>query len=155
VSDEAIALNAFNRYKHQLKPIVGNDVTNSHDLNQIGQALFPGKFSGVFTQDKDIDISKPYSIYNLDVAGQPGSHWISVAILHIGSGDSMSKPEVMVYDSFGRSSGEILPILSEKYDIVDTDYDAEQVDSENNCGLNCMCWLMVYDNLGPRYAELI
>ncbi len=139
--------------------MVGNGVTNSQQLNEIGRIVLPGKFAGVFTQDMDIDTSKPYSIYNLDVKGQPGSHWVATAIHPIGSGRSIrrgsGKPKVLVYDSFGRKSNKILPILSKKYDIKDTDYDAEQLESENNCGLNSMAWLMVCDVLGPHFASLI
>jgi hypothetical protein len=139
-------MKSFIKYKQQLTPTLGTGVTNSMELDLVGRSLFGDLFGGVKTQDQDIDESKRYFVYNLDTKGMPGSHWVGVVL---------DEGEVIVYDSFGRNSKKILPILSSKYDITDTDPDPEQVESEYNCGLNVMAWLLVYDKLGRAMAESI
>ena len=84
------------------------------------------------------------AIINLDEHDEPGSHWIAM-VKH--------NNDLLVYDSFGRKTTDILPNFNKE--VIDTDYDAEQQINEDNCGARCVAFLNVYDKLGFEYALLI
>ena len=126
---------------------LGNDITFSNDLEKLGSQILGNKFKGVFASDKipKLDKLKPYAILNLDNSRQPGSHWIAIAHLNDSS--------AMIYDSFGRKSEKIIPAALNVYNkVVDTQYDAEQHKSEDNCGQRSLAWLFLFDQYGPRSA---
>ena len=129
-------------------PDIGNSTTFGKDLNKYCIKMLGTKFAGVFNSDNIPTLSSdvPYTILNLDGNNMPGSHWIAVAM------DRKGRP--IVYDSFGRKSSQIIPSIYEKYGagIRDTEYDAEQVKEELNCGARCVAWLLLCDKWGEEMA---
>jgi hypothetical protein len=137
-----------------VESIIGNLTTTNFELNKIGKALFGKKYLGTFASDrfpkvKDLhvnnsmkDSSPKYCILNLDKTGQAGSHWVSCVIL---------KDSILIYDSFGRKTSEILPDTFNKGQIIqDTDLDPEQDISEFNCGARCIAALVIFDEHGKK-----
>lgn len=129
--------------------LVGRDVTIGSTLHEHGRSLFKRKFAGVFAADQvPRSTNFTYAIVNLDPQDKPGSHWIAMAKLPGGR-----ETGYLVYDSFGRPTEEILPTMPIPYQ--DTEDDAEQKESEDNCGARCLAWLIIYDMYGPNGAALI
>ncbi len=116
--------------------MVGNKSTISTQLHKAGTQLFGKKFVGVFASNR-IPSKRGYMIINLDSSKMPGSHWIAMA-------------DDWVYDSFGRPTQQILG-----WKAKDTEYDAEQLPKETNCGARVLAWLMVYDQYGPQIAKWV
>lgn len=124
-----------------LESVMGNKDTYDTDLDKIGRDLFGSKWSGVYPVDKwKPDTKHPYSIVNLDTSDMMGSHWVAV----------VTEPNyILVYDSFGRPSNEILKKLRKGGRLIkDTEYDAEQNKKEYNCGQRSLSALFVYDVYG-------
>ena len=142
------------RYDQLFKKMVGllgNKVTYNTDLDRVGKQVFKDKYAGTFASDQLPQLTDrvPYCILNVDKSHEGGSHWIGVCKVPR-SGD------VMIYDSFGRKSSELIPhVKSAGGQIVDTDYDAEQRDEETNCGARCMAWIALFDEMGPDAAKLL
>lgn len=126
-----------------LIPVLGNGTTFASTLDNLGKKLFKEKFRGVFSSDRIPQLSHgEYAILNLDKSNLPGSHWIAV-MAH--------KNKLIVYDSFGRRNGSIIPSLKEFNKIlVDTELDAEQKTHETNCGARVMTALVLFDSYGPN-----
>lgn len=126
-------------------PVLGNGTTFSLDLDKIGRRMFGQKFAGVFASDMipKLNNLKKFAILNLDKSTKPGSHWIAVAF---------DKGDLLVYDSFGRKAKNIIPALK---GAIDSDLDAEQKESEDNCGQRSLAWLHVLDKHGRDAAMLI
>lgn len=140
----------YNKFlKNVTIPLVGNGETISTELASAGKKLFGAKFAGVFPADMipSLDNNAVYTILNLDKHDAPGSHWIAVAKEESG--------DVWVYDSFGRPTQTILPDIGQHFNFFDTDYDAEQLARETNCGARSLAWLMVFDKFGPQLAKLV
>ena len=142
----------YKEYLKNIVPMLGNNTTYLKDLEKTGRKLFGVKFKGVFPCDKipRLNDLAPYCIANLDNSRQGGSHWIAIAKIH-------GKDESLVYDSFGRSYKDIIPILGYNGNgrIINTDRDVEQKILENNCGARSMAWLCVYDKQGYKIAKSI
>ena len=105
--------------------------------------LFGQRFLGVFASDKlpNVKNGQMY-IANLDKSTEPGSHWIAI----YGSNGNL-----YVYDSFGRNSKTIIPsIFKTGKGVKDTEYDAEQIQTEDNCGLRAMVALYMFDEFDPE-----
>jgi hypothetical protein len=115
---------------------LGNGVTYSLHLNDVGRHVWPKKFKGVFASDDKIPATG-YCIVNVDKRDMPGSHWIAIC-------------NSLVYDSFGRKTSKLTPHMIGNF--RDTEYDAEQDDKEENCGSRCLAWIHVYDTMGASYA---
>lgn len=129
----------------------GKDTTYSTQLEKVCRELFGINFKGVFASDRIPKLSslKPYCILNLDRTGEPGSHWVALAKCDGGA---------MFYDSFGRDNTTIIKNLqfSGNGSIIDVDKkDKEQKVKEMNCGARCIAWLLVFNDLGEEYAQLI
>lgn len=135
-------------------PLLGYSITFSNDLKRIGMKLFGTKFCGVFSSDQIPILNKDskYAIINLDNSDEPGSHWIAIAF-------DEDLDRILVYDSFGRQTREIIPSIFNKYrvdKVVMTDDDAEQNPIlDNDCGARSMAWLFVFDRYGYKVAKLI
>jgi hypothetical protein len=127
--------------------ILGDKTTYLSDLDKVGRQMFGNKFHGVYPSDKIpiLTKAKPYAILNLDRSGMSGSHWISIA---------RQGKFTYVYDSFGRESTQIIRdlVYSGNGKIVDTEYDAEQLESEDDCGARSIAWLLVFDLYGAKLA---
>ena len=136
----------YNDYINILKPYIGNDTTYSDDLERKGKKIFGSRFIGVFASDQlpNIQNGQMY-IANLDRSNEPGSHWIGVY---------GKNGKAYVYDSFGRKSKKIIPsIFSKGSAIKDSEYDAEQMESENNCGLRSIVALYMFDEFDPELVS--
>lgn len=128
-----------------------NNTTTTDELNIIGGELFGRKYLGTFAQDAlppEI-YKKPskYAIINVDTKGMPGSHWVAVAGLP-------NSDKIMVFDSFGRASKILLPLLKQD-SVINTDPDSEQQLLQMSCGQFSMAWLFFFEKYGHKNAKLI
>ena len=146
---------AEKHYKKSLRKalkLLGNGITYSDQLAEVCSTLFGHQFIGVFASDLVPRKMKRGSmaIVNLDDSTKPGSHWVALAKYN-------SSNTMLVYDSFGRKTKRILNGLlgGRSEQILDTEYDAEQSVDEMNCGARCVAFLMVFKDLGPRFAKYI
>lgn len=139
----------MNENLEEVKQLLGNGGTFLIELDNLCKKLFGQKFAGISTSDKliDLEFNRPYCIYNLDTSKEPGSHWIAVVLY--------KKNNILIYDSFGRNSKDIIPNLTNNYKYVDTEHDAEQKDKETNCGQRCISFLLLYDKYGYDLAILV
>ena len=132
-------------------PLTGDKVTNSTDLHKVGKQLLGNKFIGVFPSDMipKLTLKTPYCIVNVDNSSMSGSHWMSVV--------KSARCETVLYDSFGRSHVKIIPSLklSGNGRIIDTDLDAEQKISQEDCGARSISFLLFYDKYGRDMSLLI
>jgi hypothetical protein len=124
---------------------VGSGETSASTLAVAGTNLFGRKFAGVFAADSIPKQHFKYAIVNLDNHDEPGSHWVGLA--------RMGNGTYMVYDSFGRDTRKILPLIQLK--TIQTEPDAEQLKSEENCGARSMAWIIIFDTYGEHAAQLI
>jgi hypothetical protein len=137
-------INAINEQLVKLveKHLKHDQSTFNTELHAKGLDYFGKKFAGVFAADQIPRLPfGHYAIANLDKSNQPGSHWIALA---------RSPKHYIVYDSFGRNTKKILPTLTMSN--IQTDNDAEQSPTEDNCGQRCLAWLLLFDNWGQRMA---
>ena len=148
-------------YNQMLIKFGHNKTTTTGELNKIGKELFGSKYLGTFAQDRlpAVIYKKPskYAIINVDTIGMPGTHWVAIAGLSNSNerssrGKAVNK--IMVFDSFGRASKFLLPLLREK-SVIDTDPDAEQKQIQSSCGQFSLAWLYFFEKYGAKNAELI
>lgn len=137
----------YNTILRRVEKMLGNETTFSNDLGNVAKSLLGSKFKGIFPADKLPRLTKtqPYAIVNLDSSWEQGSHWIALA---------KSGKKIVFYDSFGRPSKSILPLLKGGggTTIVNTDDDAEQEIEETNCGQRATSWLLLFDKYGEKMA---
>lgn len=176
--DKISEVEAEKKYQQVLEniiyPLLGKKITFGKDLTRIGIKLFGKNFTGAFPSDmipklgvnpdgsivNNNNINKTshlYAIANLDDSTMPGSHWISLAYDVDDKRTGDPPGSIWVYDSFGRSTKEIIPSLVQRYGdkLRTVDQDAEQMVSEDDCGARCMAWLYVFDRYGKDTAKLI
>ena len=122
---------------------IGNDVTYEDELHSLAKSLLGKEFSGVFPVDKlKFPRHSKYAIVNLDTSDMSGSHWIGVV---------KEGKNLLVYDSFGRPAIKIVPLLKGRGNLLDTELDAEQDESENNCGQRSLTSLFIHKYFGRRH----
>lgn len=157
--------------KDIIYPVLGKKTTWGRDLTKMGLKLFQRNYVGTFPSDKIPDIgknsngstvtddnvnsdSKLYCILNIDNSSEPGSHWLGIGY---DIPKNASEGKILVYDSFGRNTEDIIPSLVQKFgdklDIVDQD--AEQKIDEDDCGARCLAFLFVLDRTGSKFAKLL
>jgi hypothetical protein len=137
-----------------INKLKNNKITYDSTLNKLGIDTFGSKiFKGVHPVDKIPDLSEDeMCIINVDTSDMPGSHWVACAY---------KNGRLYVYDSFGRQQGNgdlkrMYSIIRRYYDkIEEAEHDAEQVETEYNCGQRSLAWLFVFRALGPEYAVTI
>ena len=113
-------------------------------LNDIGNTLFGRNYIGTFPADKEPKLhNRQMCIMNLDPTGLPGSHWIALA---------KDNDEILIYDSFGRPTKDIYKTTYKNQKYTATEDDAEQDESEENCGARCLAFLQVFKALGASAA---
>lgn len=138
--------------KNHIHRLLGTKSTFSDVLDRQGRQLLGTKFKGVYASDRIPLLTDlhPYAILNLDRTGLPGSHWIAVA-------KKKDSKELLVYDSFGRSSRKIIPKIfsSGNGKIIDTEYDPEQKVNEDDCGARSMTFLVVLNTFGYEKAKML
>ena len=133
----------YRQVLREIEQVLGNDITNSRELTELGKCLLNNKYKGTYAVDRLPKLQHgEFCIINLDRLHQPGSHWIAVY---------KHENKYCIYDSFGRKSNKILKSLNQ-LDSIDTDYDAEQMVHENNCGQRSLAWLWCVYTLGIRNA---
>ena len=138
-------------YNDEVLPKTGSGTTYASTLEKIAYSKLGIHFKGVFASDQIplLNILQKYAIVNLDKSSQSGSHWIGVAF---------EDNKIYVFDSFGRKSIKIIPSLYKSYSaksIIDTDYDAEQTENQENCGALSLTWLLFFDKYKAKNAILI
>ena len=138
----------YNKYLKELKSQIGNKALNNLDLDILGKHYFGRKYIGTFSQDNVLRFleNKSMFVFNVDTKKMKGSHWVAAYV---------NNNIVYLYDSFGRTSQNLIPIFIKnlknmKY--VDSDYDVEQKNQEINCGHRCISWLRVVKELGINSA---
>lgn len=142
--DETDANVLYEAFLVLTEKLVGDGETSLDTIAKAGKFLFENKFTGVYASDK-VPRTLTYAIINLDKATERGSHWVAVARQRHGL--------YLLYDSFGRTKAKILPDL--QLLTKDTDHDAEQRKSEDNCGGRCLAWLCVFDQIGEDAASRV
>jgi hypothetical protein len=146
---ERKALKAYKFCLKKVKQQIGHKGTTiGSELEKVGKYYLGDDFVGVFAQDMVPDMKhRQYSIVNVDTSDKGGSHWIAVK--------KNGGRHVVIYDSFGRSSKKLLPILERQFKVTDADYDAEQAYEEDNCGQRSLAFILVDYCLGEKYSILI
>ena len=144
-------------YHQRIEPIFGRRETNSLQLDKLGKELFGKEWGGVHPSDmvrKPKEGETKYWVGNVDDRTQPGSHWN-------GYFKVPGKP-VLIYDSFGRKSEDLLPeVIKQLKKYIDTEHDAEQTEFKSdgtpteNCGGLVMAWLLFAKMYGFDNARLI
>lgn len=144
----------FNANTTGLMRKLGESTTTSTQLNKIGSKLFGDLWQGANSQDQ-VQLPKnrySYQIVNTDTSEGAGIHWVGL----------FTTPDmVYVYDSFGRDTEKILPLLSkqlkkQKIMYKESLQDAEQFGKESAiCGQLSMAWLMLVAQDGIDTALLI
>lgn len=125
---------AEKEYKRWLKlaeRLLGTKTTFTRLLESTCNGLIGRKhFKGVFPSDRIPSLGPgECCIANLDKSDQPGSHWVGIT-------------DALVYDSFGRDNKVILK--DSKLKQQNTERDAEQVISEDNCGARTVAFLICF-----------
>ena len=134
----------INRFGH-------DGTTMTSELNKIGHALFGNRFLGAFAQDQlpdEIYGGSKFALVNTDISTGRGEHWVGVA------GIPGSKT-VMIFDSFGRATKTLLPLVFHNASgrVLDTEYDHEQKKIQDSCGQFSMTWLKFFEKYGARRAK--
>ena len=146
---EARAEKIYNFALEHIVSVVGSGAMFSDNLERLANQLLGKKdFAGVYPVDKiQFPAGTRFQILNTHKSDMPGEHWFAVV-----KGNGV----FYVYDSFGRSTSEIATsLLKKSIKIMDSDQDAEQEMSEENCGQRSVAWLFVFQQFGKDTAMLI
>jgi putative methionine-R-sulfoxide reductase with GAF domain len=146
---EQKAEHKFNQYLNHIHKIMGhNRSTYANELQHFSKKMFKHKFKGVYASDKYPKLKKNQSmIINVDKSNEPGSHWLGVYCY--------DNNRYLIFDSFGRPSVKLIPHFGSGINLMDTDYDKNQLKSQSDCGQRCIAFLNVCHNDGFKYAKLI
>jgi hypothetical protein len=117
-------------------------------LEKVGYAVLGARFKGVFAQDTLPVKTAGYFIMNTDKSSQPGTHWIGLI---------STQKRIYVFDSFGRKSKKLLPILCRNAKavnktVIDTDPDLDQKATAMTCGPISLSWLLTAKQVGITQA---
>lgn len=131
-----------------IEGVLGKGSTTNFELDKIGKRVLGDKYIGTFSSDQIPRMkNSECCIANLDDSSKGGSHWVGLY---------KNKNNIIVYDSFGRKSKDILPdVFQGNGKVEDTDYDVEQKDSEDNCGQRSMAALIYCYKYGPSKLLLL
>lgn len=142
---------AFLNYKKELIQKLGTRGLYDDQLTKEGRELFGKRYLGTFSQD-EVPLHKTgMMVVNVDTKSQKGSHWVAI----------YSTPKCLyVYDSFGRNTKRLLPILeknmeSKKIHHIDSNYLPEQFGASQICGVLALSWLCIVRDMGVRKALTI
>ena len=89
----------------------------------------------------------PFCIANTDDSKSGGEHWVAIVY--------RNKKEIIVYDSYGRETDDIMDLSYKNKETIETDMDAEQKINTNECGQRCLAWLIYYEIFGEIEAMKI
>ena len=151
--NERQANQKYNVILRKVESMMGKNSTNSSQLTRVGKHFLGKEYVGTFAVDRTPILShlKPFAIINLDRSHSKGTHWVAICY---SEKQDQKKNKYVVFDSFGRKSTKILSSLY-RFNIVDTDYDIDQRESESNCGQRSMSWCIFYYLYGEDAALLI
>ena len=140
----------FKKYKKQFISEVGKKALSDEQLNTLGKQYIGKKYIGTFAQDK-LPTTSGYMIVNVDTSKNINTnkcHWVAIY---------QTAKTLYVYDSFGRSTSFILPIIFKrnKKKIVESKLDPEQYGDTELCGHLALSFLCVANDLGIRKALTI
>jgi hypothetical protein len=142
----------FLKHKNHFIKKLGKKALFDNQLTIEGKALFGNKYLGTFSQN-NIPLNRTgYLIANVDTLGMPGSHWVAI--------DTTPKT-FYIYDSFGRQTTNLLPILEHKLNTkkvkyLDSNPKPEQFGKTTEiCGQLCLAWLCIVKEYGVRKALTI
>ncbi len=134
---------------HICNEMDNDGTTKASDLDHMGKKMFGSKFLGIYSADTIPKMNNgTYIIVNTDDSNGPGEHWMGLV---------KNKSNVVVYDSFGRKTIKILPEIYQSGNgcIVESENDAEQKESEDNCGQRVLAAIYVYDKHGLQALKKI
>ena len=146
---EQQVMKVFNRIKKVIIKDIGHTgPTTDLELTKIDKRVLGTKYTGTFTVEHKPKKSKKnqYFIINNHRKDQPGEHWIAVI---------KQNQKFYIYDSFGRSSKDLIPSFIKNKKYFDSDNDIEQSRDSAICGALCLSWLVCFDRLGKDNAMLI
>jgi hypothetical protein len=143
----------YNKKLNELVNMLGDRATTNIELDRVGKQMFGNKYHGTYSSDQLPSLSsrQPYCIINVDPISKGGSHWVGCCY-------DPKRDDLLIYDSFGRSTSKLIPSIVKKYGqgrVVDTDQDVEQSSKESSCGHRSLSFLYAFDKLGWAYAKLI
>jgi Adenovirus endoprotease len=136
----------YKDYLWFVQKCIGKKETDEHCLTAVGKHLFDDEYEGTYAADEVPSTPFRYAIVNIDKRATGGIHWVALA--RIDEGDTY-----MVYDSYGRRTAKIMPLLQLK--TIDTQHDAEQTKAQTNCGARCLAWLLLFQECGSEAAKTI
>ena len=102
-----MAESLFKKYKKQFISELGKKALSDEQLNTLGKQYIGKKYIGTFAQDK-LPTTSGYMIVNVDTSKNINTdkcHWVAIY---------QTSKTLYVYDSFGRSTSFILPIIFKK-----------------------------------------
>lgn len=137
----------FYEYTNQLVRKLGKHPLDNLELDKMGHSLFGNKYNGTYSQNT-VPYKNGFSITNVDIQSEPGSHWVALYQTH---------KTLYVFDSYGRATSKLLPILTRKakrlgLKLVMSDPDRNQSDSSVICGHLAVAFLMCVKNFGIKNA---
>ena len=144
----------FKEYKKQIISYIGKKALDDVQLKDLGHNLFKDRFIGVYAQDKFPMNKNGFAIVNKDTSKKINTdeaHWVAIY---------STKTRLYIYDTFGRSTSFVLPIIFEKAHkhnkkIYESKRDPEQYGYTEVCGQLAMSWLCVVKDLGIKKALTI
>ena len=136
--------NTFLAYKKVLIKLLGTEALFSNQITKACRKLFGNKYIGTYAQDAMPLNLHGYMIINVDLTGKPGSHWVALVL---------EKHYCYVYDSFGRTTKRLLPVLAKKLKqkhiiSLDADHKPEQFGDTKICGQLAMAFLLTVEKFG-------
>ena len=145
-----MAEHLFKKYKKQFISDLGKKALSDDQLDKLGKQMIGDKYIGTFAQDK-LPMTSGYFIVNVDTSKRINTdkaHWIGIY---------QTEKCMYVYDSYGRHTENVLPIIyrKTKKKIVDSKHDPEQFKYTELCGHLSMAFLCVVKELGIRKALTI
>ena len=144
----------FKKYKKQFVTTLGKKALDDGQLTQLGRNIFGDKYIGTFAQDKYPMNKNGFAIVNKDTSKKintDDAHWVAIYT---------TKTRLYIYDTFGRHTSFVLPIIYEKAakhnkKIYESKNDPEQYGYSEICGQLAIAWLCVVKDLGIRKALTI
>ena len=107
VRTQTLQLKLFIEYKKELVMRLGKKALYDDVITREATKMLGDKYLGTFSQDT-IRLDKPgYVVMNVDTVKQDGSHWVGLYI---------TTKTVYIYDSYGRHSEKLLPLLEKQID---------------------------------------
>jgi len=129
----------FGKGKRKYINSLGRNGLSNIQLENVCRDLFGSKFKGVYMQDELLPhMMKPgYYTINTDINDGGGIHWVALVL---------TPKKAYVFDSFGRPTKALMPILyknlSKHRVVVDADYDQNQKGDSQVCGQLCIAFLL-------------